>query len=164
MRGRSCWRLATPWQIKRKRSARQCPTEHIRSRRNTDRKSLARKCEKTVHPVATAERRSALCLKSPLKSVLSTSTRHNSKTIELSPYIGLTNLGLPYVKFNIFSLQKCSSSMNFLALLRRRLVFKDRLIILWYSPWVIWRHCEALLRPRTDEWSRRTTTEHHQTF
>ena len=30
--------------------------------------------------------RSALCLQSPLKSALSTSTRHNSKTTELLPY------------------------------------------------------------------------------
>ena len=47
--------------------------------------SFARKCEKTAHPVTTAVRRYGSCLKSPLKSVLSTSTHHNSKTIELLP-------------------------------------------------------------------------------
>ena len=49
-------------------------------------KSLARKCEKTAHPVTMADRRSALCLKSPLESVLSPSIHHNSKTIELLAY------------------------------------------------------------------------------
>ena len=51
-------------------------------------KSFARKCEKTVHPVTTADRRYTLYLKPPLESVLSTSARHNSKTSELlaEPY------------------------------------------------------------------------------
>ena len=68
---------------------------------NRDCKSLARKCEKTVHPVT--DRRYALYLKSPLKSILLTSTRHNSKTIELLPG------NLPYIRFNMFSLKKCRS-------------------------------------------------------
>ena len=41
------------------------------------------KCEKTVRPaMPTADRRYALCLDSPLKSVLSTLTRRKPKTIE----------------------------------------------------------------------------------
>ena len=46
--------------------------------------SFESKCEEKVPPVTTADHRYALCLKSPLKSV-STSARHNSKTIELLP-------------------------------------------------------------------------------
>ena len=45
-------------------------------------KSFARMCEKTAHPVTTTDRRSALCLKFPMKSGLLTSTHDNSKTTE----------------------------------------------------------------------------------
>ena len=41
---------------------------------------------KKTHPVTPPDCRYALCLKSPLKSLQSTSTHHNSKTIELLPY------------------------------------------------------------------------------
>ena len=49
-------------------------------------RSFARKCEKTIHPVTSGDLRYALCLTSPLKSVLSTSTCYDSKTIKLLPY------------------------------------------------------------------------------
>ena len=67
-------------------------------------KSLGRKCEKMVHPVTTPDRRYALCLKYPLKSVPSASTRHNSKTIELLPY----NLNTSKFKFNMWKINEKS--------------------------------------------------------
>ena len=45
------------------------------------------KCEKTVHPVTNADRCSALCLKSPMKSGLSTSTKQWNFFIYLFIYL-----------------------------------------------------------------------------
>ena len=54
--------------------------------------------KRCIRHLTTADRRSALCLRPLLELVLSTSTRHNSS------YTSHTDW--PYVKFNMFSLQK----------------------------------------------------------
>ena len=98
----------------------QVPSQpHIVSMRY-DSSSFVRKCEKTVHSLTTTDRRYTLCLKSPLKSVLSISTHHNSKTIELLRY----HTNLPYIKFNM-----SVSSMKNLYLLRKQPIFNEGFII-----------------------------------
>ena len=86
-------------------------------------KSFARKCEKTVHPVTTAVHRSALCLKSPFRSVnFNPSLLQNYRTVSIKTYHTSNST---YFLFRIVGV----INENAFCLLRKRLICEERVII-----------------------------------